>query len=453
MITSPAPLRPATLATVLLLLAASPLPVAAASADAGYAVVVSRAALDDPGWKAVAEALRERHGGTLVPWTNGVAESAAALRTVRPRCAGFVARPAEATREFVAAVHALTRDLDADPYTDVLWGIVTGYDASNALAIARCAGPLLARRALAGTEIALDACESGVWYDELRQGHAVRKDRGGAPREVEAPPDTTRALAAELASGSVDLLVTSGHATERDWQIGYRYRNGQFRSSAGRMDGVEASGARFPVVSPNPKVYLAVGNCLMGHIDGPDAMALAWMNACGVVQMAGYTQPTWFGYMGWGLLDYFLEQPGRFTAAEAFFANLQALHRELERQPDSKGLKFDRDVVAFYGDPALDARMAPGPLRWEQTLAETNGVFTFTVLPKFGNRSFEPVNVNGSQRGGRPAFQFLPRRIGRASVLGGADLQPVVTENFLLVPLPAACDTNRAYRVVFSAAP
>ena len=97
--------------------------------------------------------------------------------------------------------------------------------------------------------------------------------------------------------------------------------------------------------------------------------------------------------------------------------------------------------------------MATGPLRWEQALAETNGVFTFTVLPKFGNRSFEAVNVNGSQRGGRPFFHILPRRIGRASVLEGADLQPVLTENFLLVPLPAACDTNRAYRVVFSAAP
>ncbi len=39
---------------------------------------------------------------------------------------------------------------------------------------------------------------------------------------------------------------------------------------------------RIPIHSDNPKAYLAVGNCLMGHIDGPDAMALAWMNNAGV---------------------------------------------------------------------------------------------------------------------------------------------------------------------------
>ena len=68
----------------------------------------------------------------------------------------------------------------------------------------------------------------------------------------------------------------------------------------------------------------------MGHIDGPDAMALAFMNSAGVDQMIGYTVPTWYGYGGWGMLDYFVEQPGRFTLAEAFYANQQALIHRLE---------------------------------------------------------------------------------------------------------------------------
>ena len=122
-------------------------------------------------------------------------------------------------------------------------------------------------------------------------------------------------------------------------------------------------------------------------------MALAFMNSAGVYQMVGYTVPTWYGYAGWGMLDYFVEQPGRFTLAEAFFANQQALiHRlatcfpglgkgrdragspagrtKLPRQAqkagltwqDAQGLLYDRDSVAFYGDPAWEARMAPGPL-------------------------------------------------------------------------------------------
>ena len=57
----------------------------------------------------------------------------------------------------------------------------------------------------------------------------------------------------------------------------------------------------------------------------PNCMALAYMNCAGVNQMIGYTVPSWYGYAGWGMLDYFVEQPGRFTLAEAFFANQQAL--------------------------------------------------------------------------------------------------------------------------------
>ena len=85
------------------------------------------------------------------------------------------------------------------------------------------------------------------------------------------------------------------------------------------MYGEDTRRQRIDVDSPNAKVYLPIGNCLMGHIDGPDAMALAWMNDVGVKQMIGYTVPTWFGYAGWGMLDYFVEQPGRYSLTEAFF--------------------------------------------------------------------------------------------------------------------------------------
>jgi hypothetical protein len=37
------------------------------------------------------------------------------------------------------------------------------------------------------------------------------------------PPDTTKALVDTLNVDQTQLLVTSGHATERDWQIGYRF--------------------------------------------------------------------------------------------------------------------------------------------------------------------------------------------------------------------------------------
>jgi zinc protease len=249
--------------------------------------------------------------------------------------------------------------------------------------------------------------------------------------------------------------------------------------------GLDTQGRKLPIRSPNPKVYLPIGNCLMGHIYGPDAMALAFMNSGGVNQMIGYTVPSWYGYAGWGCLDYFVEQPGRYTFAEAFFANQAALVARLQsyfpdlvsvgpdakgRLPapvqvtaaasaagltanDARGLVYDRDTVAFYGDPAWVARMAKGQTAWDQTLTEREGVWTFEIKPNRGLRTFDPINRNGSQRGGRPIVQFLPRRLKDVQILEGADLKPLITDDFVLVPNPRTCDPARNYRVVFRGTP
>jgi len=454
------------------------------AADDHYCVVVSKTTADDPQWKAVVSALREKHAAEVLVFEKSPTESLAALRRSMPRYIGFVAQPKEAGREFVAQVHRLTRELNDDPYTDALWGIITGYDADSALRIVREKAPLVVHRAAAATEIELPLCEEGMWYCELKQGKMVRKLPGGKPQQQKVPSDTTHALVDLLDDYRPQLFVTSGHASERDWMIGYAYGNGQFRCEHGQLYGIDTQGHRFPVQSDNPKVYLPVGNCLMGHIDGPDAMALAYMKSAGVRQMIGYTVTTWYGYAGWGMLDYFVEQPGRFTMAEAFVANEQALVNRLatyfpgmeKAEPeggqaprgelssaarqagltwnDAEGLLYDRDTLAFYGDPAWEARMAPGPLAWEQKLTVADGRYEFNIRPLRGAESFEPINKNGSQRGGRPIVEFLPSRIDPRSVHfdEGGDLKPVIAGRFLLVPNPGKCDPARTYRVVFHAA-
>jgi zinc protease len=432
---------------------------AIADTPGGYAVVVSRDTQSKPEWKQVVDALVVKHGGRVIAYDK-LEDARATLADPPPHYACFVATPAEASRDFVARVHRLTRRLDDDPYTDVIWGILTGYDAANALRIAKQSEALVIKRAVAGTEVALSACPEGVWFSESDAGKVVRKSTGQAPVVEKGPTDSTKSIVDALNEGNADIFITSGHASERNWQIGYTYRNGYFKSKAGQLFGEDTKHDRFPINSPNPKVYLAVGNCLMGHVNGPDAMALAFMNSGGVDQMIGYTVDTWFGYGGWGCLDYFFEQPGRFTLAEAFYANHQALLHELETKfpEDAKkesgvrsrnGYLYDRDVVAFYGDPAWRVTMAPGPLAWEQELTEKDGVFTFTVTPKKGKDSFHPVNGNGSQRGGRPIFAFLPHRVKNVTVIEGSDLRPVVTDNFLLMPEPV--DGTRTYKVLFRA--
>ncbi len=453
-------------------------------AETDYVVVVSQTTLSDPKWNRVVEELVEKHRAEVVGYDTHVTEALPALQNTFPRFACFVATSQEASRQMVADIHRLTRKLDDDPYTDVIWGILTGYDADNALEIARERDPLVIQRVTSGTELAMDCVPEGVWYSELQQHRMVRKSPGEKAKPSEGPSDTTADLAASLTEYKTDLFVTSGHATERDWQIGFRYRNGSFQSKAGNLFGVDTQGKTIPILSKNPKVYLPIGNCLMGHIDGPDAMALAFMNSAGVRQMVGYTVLTWYGYAGWGCLDYFVEQPGRYTFAEAFFANQQALIERLETNfpdisrldtapgttlrkkfelsdaakksgltaQDGLGLLHDRDVLALYGDPAWSAKMAPGKLTYDQTLTEVSkGVFSLDIKPLAGEKSFEPVNTNGSQRGGRPFVQIMPRRIKDIEIIQGKELSPVITDNFVLVPNPRICDPDKTYRILFKA--
>ena len=453
---------------------------------ADYAVVVSKSTYLDPGWREVVNELVDKHHAEVITYDAEVGEAFDSLQSQFPRYACFVATSSEANREMVTEVHRLTRRLDDDPYTDLLWGILTGYDAANALAIAKEREPLEVRRVVSGTELAMDHVTEGVWYCELKQNRKVRKIAGGEAKQEKGPSDTTKAIADELTESKPELFVTSGHATERDWQIGFAYPNGTFRSEQGKLFGVDTKGQKFAIQSDNPKVYLPIGNCLMGHIDGPDAMALAFMNSAGVRQMIGYTVPTWYGYSGWGCLDYFVEQPGRYTFTEAFFANQHALVQRLAMHfpdiamidtvpgtfpriktagsaaatkaglgiQDAMGLLHDRDVVAFYGDPAWTAKMAPGKLAYEQTFTKSeDGVYAVEIKPLLGEASFAPVNTNGSQRGGRPFVQFLPERIQNVKIIGGQELSPVIADNFVLIPNPQSCDPNKTYRVEFTASP
>jgi zinc protease len=409
------------------------------------------------------------------------------LGKIHPRYTCFVARHEEITREFVTRVHQMTRKLDDDPYADTIWGILTGYDASNAEDIASKQQPLIIERVASGTEVALEQCREGIWYCELKQGRMVRKKPGGKPVEGTGPDDTTEALAETLTKYNAQLFVTSGHATERDWQIGFAYRNGFFKCAGGQLFGVDTKGRRIDIQSPGPKVYMPIGNCLMGHIDSQDAMALAWLKSAGVRQMLGYTVPTWYGYAGWGCLDYFVEQPGRFSFSEAYFANQHALIHRLEtcfpeiarvalkdpneagkmrkkikgnaaarlaglKAQDAVGLLFDRDAVVFYGDPAWEARLATGNCAYGQKLRQEGDKYTLLIEPRWGKKAFDPVNTNGSQRGGRPIVAYLPQRVKDIRIVEGTELNPVITDDFILVPNPGSSDGG-ALKVVFNARP
>lgn len=451
------------------LISVSALSIAQENTKPGYAIVVSGDTLKDEKWSEVVTALKAKYKDqykvSVIGWSGSVIASVKTLREVQPKYICFVAPWKEANKEFVQACHVLTRKLDEDPYTDAIWAVLTGFDASDALRI--IAAPALTVDSIAaGTGVSLKYFDSGIWYSESDKNRYAVKESGKEPViHNDGPDDTTKAIAEAI--GKNDLFITSGHASQRDWAIGYSYRNGRFVSQDGQLYGITSTGDKFPINLENSKIHLASGNCLIGQIDGKDCMALALIHTGGFNTMIGYLEPTWFGYMGWGIQDYYVEQPGRFTVAEAFFANNQAIAFHLERllpgygsintqeEADAlkekyeklsdsdkhffQGLSFDHNKVAIYGDPAWQTALKTQDSGWKQELTseavEGNKTqWTLTITPLKGAESFKLVTANGSQRGGRPIFQFLPTKVGKAEIADGNPLNAVVTDNFILLP-------------------
>ena len=393
-----------------------------------YAIVVSKTTHADPEWKPVVDALQKKHSGTVLEFDQSLDETLPELRRLFPKYACVVAKPEEAGRAFVAKVHQLSRQLDDDPYPDLIWGIVTGYEATDALRLAKHQEPLEVKRALTGTVGSpLEVYHEGVMFSELKAKAMWRKGPGEKVTPGECVQDTTKLIVDSLNEDQPDVFITSGHATERDWQLGFTYRNGYFRCQDGQLYGLDTRGKRHPVHSPNPKVHLAVGNCLIAHIPDRQCMALALMHSAGVYQMVGYTIPTWYGFGGWGVKDYFSElQAGRFTLAEAHHANQIALIHNLETLPANnhhrRGLETDRDVVVLYGDPAWEARLPKRPLPWSQSLTEEDGTYTLTIT----------TNERGDWDN-RPVVHYLPERLTDLKLLEGAEFKPVITDDFILI--------------------
>ncbi|MGI6401151.1 MAG: hypothetical protein ACOX0A_03420 [Thermoguttaceae bacterium] len=414
----------------------------------GYAIVATPSVIDDADWSKVVDSLKERRSSeydvSVIKWDDSALEE---LRKVTPRYICFVTKPEDASIEQLASVWKMTREIDDDPYGDAIWGIITGFDANDALRLTQTED-MVVERAVAGTSIALDYFKSGVVFDETKKNHwVVKKEGEDAEDRNDAPDDTTKAIADEL--DNAQLFVTSGHASERNWSIGYAYKNGFFVAQQGELLGVPSNDKPFKIEAKGSKIHLASGNCLLGHIDKPDCLALSMIRNANVDTLVGYVVPTWFGYMGWGVMDYYIEQPGRFTVAEAFFANNQALLNVLEddnNAPESErldaqtrsGMEFDRDVVVLYGDPAWSNALAVQDSGWKQELTsekvdDGSTVWTLTITPLKGDKSYELVDTNGSQRSGRPFFQFFPKDVSDAEVIEGNEFAPVVTENFILI--------------------
>lgn len=432
-----------------------------------YAIIVTKAVAEDKDWFSVAQSLQgkyqEKYDAFISTWDDSLQET---LQANLPQYACFIAKPEEVTRDFLKEIWNLTRSLDDDPYGDVIWGVITGYNSEDAMRLTQVSD-LEVDQVVSSTSILTDYFKKAVIFDEINKNHWIIK---GNDRKLEnrndAPDDTTHSIAEQL--NDAELFITSGHATELNWSIGYAYKNGFFVSKEGSLYGFPSNSDPFPIKSNGSKIHIAAGNCLLGHINDPhNCIALSLMRDANVDMLVGYTVPTWYGYMGWGILDYYLEQPGRFSVAEAFFANNQALNYLLEERrqsqksgdsvasnlspQDVQGLLYDRDTVILYGDPAWHNALAPQDSGWQQSLTvsmeDSHHIWTLTITPLKEEETYELLNTNGSQRSGRPIVQIFPYKIKKAQVIEGMQYNPVVTENFILIPLTKDLPTNSSYSI------
>lgn len=450
-----------------------------ATEDCPYAVVISAKAAAMPEWKAVADALVKKHDGKMVIYEGSVVNSLPTLAQLHPRYTAFVVRPEVAGRILVARIHRLTRHLNKDPYTDTLWGIISAATPAGALRMAEATEPQVVHRA-----IGLTGINHGLFDQALTIGDAImgewnlKKADGTETSGKDGSADRTKMFVETFNAMHPDLIVGSGHATERNLEMSFSRGNTEIRD--GKWYGLInwRTFNETPVLietNGTPRVFLGAGNCLIGNFKkSTNSMAAALINDYGFNQFVGYTVPTWYGKGGWGTLNLWCNLPGTYSLAEAWFFNNQAITEEILRRfpasadrnlpvtergegldfglmagtgvqdKDESGMLWDRDVVAFYGDPAqrvlLDGKKQPTGVAFD--LSSDKNTHTLNVA----------ISADCKVKGGIIAFYFPKRIPGQIQVTAGAEYEPLITENFIILR-KADYTPGTKYSVTFTATP
>ncbi len=415
-------------------------------------VVAADRSVDSEDWVAVVDALKAKHGARVLRYDgkNGLPDLLVELKKIRPKYVCFVARPETVGRGFVKAAYETLRRIDDDPYGDAIWGIVTGYDAADALKIVNA--PLKREiRSYAtsmGGDKTLDDWESGFASDERTADNFWMKRPGGKNEKVPTGGNPAKVMAEAFNTIPVDYFVTSGHASERDWQIVYNQNKGSLvHTKEAGLQFVEPGGkVRHDLKTASLKVYIGAGNCLIGHINGRACMATAWMHAAGVEQFAGYTVPSWFGFMGWGTSGLFGK--GRYSLPEANYLTNQRLVWARTRTAsgmEAAGLDYDRDTFAFYGDPKQRIVFPKDAMPYDVTIKGDAVDVTFTQ-----DCDFAPLD---DVRGASPVMELLsapPPGRTLVDAEGKGVKYSVVTERFVFIPMPGhhVAGEKHSYRLL-----
>ena len=456
-----------------------------------YVVLASMSVKKDSSWNAVVEALQQKHRAKVLFYNRCPQETLEALKELRPRYVAIVEMPENLGQDYIIDMHKMSRNIDDDVYADFLWGVVTGYDANSAMKMLNnSTEPLVIHSAIATiAELSsgkwfdrfawIDDQTSGLWGEKKFKGDSIRI--GNKLKYDELLPKFTE-LYSEY---NPDLVVTASHATERELLMPYSL--GKIMAKNGQLLAYSFfSKKTWPLRdSGRRKVYFAVGNCLIGNVNNTkESMAIAWMNGGNAAIMIGYVVPTWHGRNGWGGLKYWLTTPGRYSLAEAIYLNQQDMLHQMnnwsprmlkedyprfddgERRESSRRLKemlnmeptrdqigfwYDRDVLAFYGDPLWNVRLQEIPEENDfiVTSKMRGSQYVITIRTK-DDFNIERMKGNGWKSEhvlDLPFSYFFPERLKSPRLAEGQAWDVALDENFLLI---YNCDfaPGKTYEVV-----
>jgi hypothetical protein len=308
----------------------------------------------------------------------------------------------------------------------------------------------------------LEYFKQGTYFSEATYNEMWYKEPDGPIiKTVPGPTDCTDTLCTLLNSNEIDIMVTSGHASQFDWQLHYpdAGSEGFFKSlTSGQLYGEPNSGPNININSTNPKIYFAPGNCLIGQVPAfmwRQCMVLGWMHTGGAYQYGGYTVTTWYGYAGWGVTGYLIKLKDRFTYAEACYLNNQSLLYDLDNGTpgtDPSGLVHDRDVWAFYGDPACEARLE------NTTTVEPSYDHELIVIGSGVADTLKyMITMNRDGHPGKHPFMLFPCRMENPQVISTDAYDAVVTENFAMLNVwysgQPELTTGETREVIFTVGP
>ena len=477
------------LATVLLSSCAS------GTIENNYLVIAGKDVQKDSAWNHVVNVLQEKHAADVLSYTNELDEILPQIREINPRYVALVEKPENVGRDYVMHLNQLSRDIDDDIYADFLWGIISGYDADAALRMVNnSTEPLVVKDAFS-TIMELHCAkwfDHYAWIDDHQQGLWGEKESPEdtvVTHQLEIKPTRTRVrgtkdqyrimdranstevmeLFADLYQKyNPDLVVTAAHATERNLEMPFSLGNVKAKDGQLYMD---IPGNPTPLYnSGKRKIYLPIGNSLSGNMDNTrNSMAAAWMNTGNAATMVGYVVTTWYGRNGWGGLKYWLTNPGRYSAAEAFYLNQQDMMFQLEEMDpelttlaypytdnefedgvkviaEATGLEVnehhlgflhDRDVLVYYGDPAWNVRLQEIPeendYSVESKIKGNHCTLTIQTNENFSLERMQGDHFKEEHVLDLPFSYFFPERLKNPRLADDQDWKVALDENFLLV--------------------